>query len=376
MDMNRSDSLKFFTKTFFLFVFGLFLCFSGNSQTVAFKKYENVIEESRKIIRDSMTKQKIPGWSVTVAVNGEIVWSEGFGFADLENQVRVTPNTRFRIGSISKVLTADALARLYEQGKIDLDIPVQKYVPDFPKKEQPITVRQLVGNLSGIRHYDERKSDESEEDFFKRVISEDVKAFYQDPLQSLPGERYGYSSPGFTLLSYAIEGASGKDFLTCIQEQVFDPLNMKSTSADKPKIIIQNRTRFYSLNKEKQIANAVYIENKGYAAGGFLSNTEDLVRFGSANLSDGFLKAETRKLIFTSQRTNDGKETGIGFGWRIAKDKEGRRIYHHPGVSVGGKAYLLLYPDKKVVIAMMQNLTEGYLVVASDIAKRFVDATN
>lgn len=356
-------------------MFVLFHCLSVNSQTITSKKYENVIEQSRKIITDSMTKQKIPGWSVAVVVNGEIVWSEGFGFADLETQVRVSPATRFRIGSISKVLTADALARFYEQGKIDLDVPVQKYVADFPKKEQPITVRQLVGNLSGIRHYDSRKPDESEEDFLKRVISEDVKAFYKEPLQSLPGEKYGYSSPGFTLLSYAIEGATGKDFLTCIREQVFDPLNMKSTSADKPQIIIPNRTRFYSLNQEKQVVNAVYVENKGFAAGGFLSTAEDLVRFGSANLNDGFLKAETRKLIFTSQRTTDGKETGIGFGWRIAKDKEGRQIYHHPGVSVGGKAYLLLYPDKKVVVAMLQNLTEGSLVVASDIAKRFVDAT-
>lgn len=371
--MRKILQLNHFISALFSFVFVLFLCLPVDSQTIASKKYENVIEQSRKIITDSMTKQKIPGWSVAVAVNGEIVWSEGFGFADLESQIRVTPATRFRIGSVSKILTADALARLYEQGKIELDVPIQKYVPDFPVKEQPITVRQLVGNLSGIRHYDTRKTDEAEEDFYQRILSEDVNAFYNDPLLSPPGAKYSYSSHGFTLLSYAIAGASGKDFLTYIQEQVFDPLNMKSTGADKRQLIIPNRTRFYSLNKEKQVVNAVYIENKLWAAGSFLSTSEDLVRFGIANLNDSFLKPETRKLMFTSQKTTDGAETGIGFGWRVAKDKEGRQIYHHPGGAVGGKAYLLLYPDKKVVVAMLENLTEGSLGVASDIAKKFVE---
>lgn len=373
--MRKGHKLNNLTNIFFLFVTTLPFCLTVNSQTIASKKYEAVIEQSRKIISDSMTKQNIPDWSVAVAVNEEIVWSEGFGFADLENQVRVTPATRFRIGSVSKVLTADALARLYEQGKIDLDAPVQKYVPDFPTKEQPITVRQLVGNLSGIRHYDTRKLDEAEEDFYRRILSEDFKAFYNDPLLSPPGTKYGYTSNGFTLLSFAIENAAGKDFLTYIREQIFDPLKMKSILADQPRIIVPNRTRFYSLNKEKQVINAVYIEDKRFAAGGFLSTAEDLARFGMANLTDDLLKPETRQLIFTSQKTNDGAEIGIGFGWRIAKDKEGRRIFHHPGSSVGGKAYLLLYPDKKVVVAMLENLTEGTLGVASDIAKKFVDET-
>ncbi len=372
--MKNRERLTGFRNTFWVVVFALSLCLSVNSQTIAAKKYEDVIAESRKIILDSMTKQKIPGWSVAVAVNGEIVWSEGFGFADLENQLPVTTATRFRIGSVSKILTADALARLYEQGKVDLDAPVQRYVPDFPAHEQKITARQLAGHLSGLGHYT-RRPDESEEVFYKRIVSEDLKAFYTAPLLSAPGAKYNYSSPGYTLLSYVIEGASGKDFLTYMREQLFEPLKMKSTVADESRLIVSNRTRFYSLDTEKRVVNAVYTENKGWAAGGFLSTAEDLVRFGSAQLNDEFLKAETRQLMFTSQRAADRTETGIGFGWRVAKDQEGRRIWHHPGGAVGGKAYLLVYPDEKVVIAMLENLTEGSLGVASDVAKRFVDKT-
>lgn len=372
--MRIRQKLDYLTEAFYLFVLVVSFGLSVSAQTIASKNYEDVIAESRRIIADSMTKQKIPGWSVAVAVNGEIVWSEGFGFADLESQTRVTPSTRFRIGSVSKILTADGLARLYEQGKIELDAPVERYVPDFPAKGQKITIRQLVGHLSGLGHYT-RMTDESEEDFYKRIVSEDLKAFYSTPLLSLPGTKYNYSSPGYTLLSFAIEGASGKDFLAYMDEQVFAPLNMKSTVADKSRLIVPNRTRFYSLDQDKQVVNAVYADFKGYAAGGFLSTAEDLVRFGSANLNNGFLKEETRKLMFTSQQTSDGAETGIGFGWRIAKDKEGRRIWHHPGGAIGGKAYLLAYPDQKVVVVMLENLTEGSLGVASDIAKRFVDKT-
>ena len=373
--MQKYDRSNLFENALFLFVFGIFLCVSAYPQIP--KEYDQAVAQSRRIIADTMAKQNIPGLSIAVAVNGKIIWSEGFGFADLENQVRVTPATRFRIASVSKPLTAAAMARLYEQGKLDLDAPVQRYVPNFPRKEQEITTRQLVGHLSGIRHY-RRDPDESKDEFYNRKeyyksVAESLKVFQDDSLESQPGAKYGYSSFGYTLLSAVIEGASGQDFLIYMQEQVFKPLNMNSSSADENRKIIPNRTRFYSLDANKQWVNASYIDRSySWAGGGFLSTSEDLVRFGSAHLKSGFLKEETRKQIFTSQRTNDGIETGVGFGWRINKDKEGRLYYFHPGENVGGRSYLLVYPDKKVVVAMLHNLTGASLASIINISKLFV----
>jgi len=366
---------SFFTKASVLFAFVLFNCVSAYTQIP--QKYEKVVAQSRKIIAETMTKQSIPGLSIAVAVDGKIIWSEGFGLADLENQIRVSPATRFRIASVSKPLTAAAMARLFEQGKLDLDAPVQKYVPNFPRKEKDITARQLAGHLSGIRHY-RRDPDESKDEFFNRreyykSVSEALKIFQDDPLDFTPGTKFGYSSFGYTLLSAVIEGASRQDFLTYMQEQVFIPLKMSSTSADDNRQIIPNRTRFYSLDGEKKLINAPYIDRSySWAGGGFLSTPEDLVRFGSAHLQSGYLKEETLKEIFTSQKNADGKETGTGFGWRIGKDKEGRTFYFHPGENVGGRSYLLMYPEKKVVVAMLHNLTGANLASIIEISKLFI----
>lgn len=326
-----------------------------------------------------MRELKIPGLSIAVAIDGKIVWSEGFGFADLEDHVRVSTATRFRIASISKPITAVAMARAYEQGKLELDVPIQKYVPNFPRKERDITARQLVGHLSGIRHY-RRSPDMDKDDFYNRKknyksISEALTIFQDDPLDFMPVTKFGYSSYGYTLLSAAIEKTSGQDFFTYVQKEIFDPLHMPSTSADENGKIIPNRTRFYSLDENKNVINAPYIDGSDtWAGGGFLSTPEDLTRFGSAHLKAGFLKESTLREMFTSQKTSDGKETGTGLGWRIGKDKEGRTYYFHPGENIGGRSYLVVYPDTGVVVAALHNLTGASLGAASEISKLFVAA--
>lgn len=316
---------------------------------------EGAKQQARKFAAELMAQQNIPGLSVAVAIDDQIVWSEGFGFADLENRVEARPTTRFRTGSVSKLLTAAAVARLYEQGRIDLDAPVQRYVPAFPKKEQEISVRQLAGHLAGIRHY-------SRDEFINTQryngVSESLKVFQDSPLLHPPGTKYLYSSYGYTLISAAVEGASNQAFLNYMQDQVFRPLKMESTIADDNQQIIASRTRFYSRNDNGQWVNATYTDNSNrWAAGGFISTAEDLARFASAHLKDGFLKPETRTLMFTSQKINDGKETGVGIGWRMGKDTEGRRILHHGGESMGGRAFLLMYPEQKIVVVMLANLT-------------------
>jgi len=312
------------------------------------------IGQGQKFLKELMSQQGVPGLAVAVGVNGKIVWSEGIGLADLEHRVSVSPQTRFRVGSISKLFTATAVAKLHEQGLLDLDAPVQKYAPPFPRKDFEITTRLLAGHLAGIRHY-------APAEFINRQrsssIEDSLNVFKNDPLVHQPGTKYLYSTYGYTLISAVIEGASKEEYLTFMRKDVFEPLNMPRTVPDDNRRIIENRTGFYVRGQDGQLSNESNTDNSNRrAAGGFLSTAEALVRFGSAHLGQGFLKSESLTLIFTSQRTSDNKETGVGIGWRIGKDAKGREIYHHGGDSVG-RAFLVVYPNSKVIVALLANLT-------------------
>ncbi|MCL4523728.1 MAG: beta-lactamase family protein [Acidobacteria bacterium] len=310
------------------------------------------IERSRALIKAQLAP-KVPGLSVAVAANGKIVWSEGFGFADLEKQTPVTTATRFRIGSISKSVTAAGLALLVERGKLDLDAPVQKYVADFPDKGAVITTRLLAGHLAGIRHY---KGDEFLLNRPFKCVREGLAIFENDPLVAPPGTKYSYSTYGWNLISAVMETAAKQEFLSFMEQKVFKKLKMKSTRPDRAGAADPQRTQFYDTDPQVKFAIAPTVDcSYKWAGGGFLSTPEDLVRFGSAHLQPGFLKKETLELLFTSQKTSDGKETGYGIGWSILKDASGHRILMHTGGSVGGTSVLLLHPDSKIVVAMICN---------------------
>jgi serine beta-lactamase-like protein LACTB, mitochondrial len=299
----------------------------------------------------------IPGLSLTVAVDGKVVYSEGFGFADLEERAPAWPTTKFRIGSISKPLTAVGLMELVQAGKVDLDAPVQKYVPSFPEKGSPITVRMVAGHLAGIRHY---KDDEFLMQKHYDNVLDALKIFENDPLVSAPGTEFHYSSYGFNLLSAVIESASGEKFLDYMQRHVFDAYGLVHTTPDQNSRIVEERSRFYEKEKDGTLENAPYVDNSyKWAGGGFLSTSEDLVRFGTAMLQPGILKQAALQEMFTPQRTKSGKLTEYGIGWSVRKSNSGKLVYEHSGGSVGGTSQLIVYPETHVVVALVTNYSNG-----------------
>src|SRR5262249_21125381 len=150
-----------------------------------------------------------------------------------------------------------------------------------------------------------------------------------------------------------IEGASKLEFTACVKREVLDPLGMKDTGVDESG---PNISRFYA-SSNGAVGSAPRVDNSDrMPSGGFLSTASDLARFGAAHLSDGFLKPATRTLMFTSQKTAEGKETGVGLGWRIAQIS-GERIYHHGGDAMGGRAFLLLRPERRISVAVVCNLS-------------------
>ena len=311
----------------------------------------------------------VPGVQVAVAVNHTVVWSEGFGYADLEHHTPVTVVTQFRIGSVSKPLTAAAVALLYEQGKLDLDAPVQRYVPSFPDKGYPITTRELAGHLAGIRHY---KGDEFLSDRHYASVLDGLAIFKDDSLLFQPGTKFSYSSYGWNLISAVVEGASGDGFLHYMSVHVFQPLGMTHTAPDRVDSIIPDRSHFYDPDRAGGFSAAPPVDNSyKWAGGGFVSTAQDLVTFGSAFLDPGFLKRETLDLLFTSQRTTSGEATGYGVGWFVGSDSLGHRWVYHGGGSVGGTAAFGLDRDSHVVVAVLANLTDGPLQPAQGLLPLF-----
>jgi CubicO group peptidase (beta-lactamase class C family) len=324
-----------------------------------------VMKETRSHIQTDFAP-KVPGLAVAVGQDGKIIWSEGFGFADLEGKKPVTTQTLFRIGSVSKPITAAGLMLLVERGKVDLDADIHRYLPDFPDKGHPITTRQLAGHLAGIRHY------RGEEFYLNRHygnVREALRIFENDPLLSVPGEKYAYSSYGFNLISMVMEKTAGQDFLTYMHEAVWTPLAMTNTMADDALRAIPQRTRFYKAKEGGGFALEQDVDNSyKWASGGFLSTPEDMVRFGSAHLHPGFLTRSSLDALFTSQKTSDGKETHYGIGWEVKKDQEGHLLWYHTGGSVGGTSMLLIEPEFRMVLAITANCTDAPLLKSNPAA--------
>ena len=312
------------------------------------------IDSGRAILLAGMRQSAIPGASVTVLRNGRQIWSEGIGLADVENKLPVTTLTKFRIGSVSKPIAAVAMAALVQDGRLDLDAPIQRYVPSFPAKAYPITARQLAGHLAGIRHY---RGDEFLSNRHYGNVTAPLDIFKNDSLLFRPGDKYSYSTYGFVLLSAVIEGAAGQPFLAYVQRRVFDPIGMRNTTAEFPDSIIMNRARFYTRSDSvSPMINAPSVDNSNkWAGGGFVSTTQDLARFGQAMLDATVLKRATIDALWTSQRTSDGKPTGYGMGWGVNTDSTGRRSVSHSGGSVGGTALLVVYPKEQMVFAFLFN---------------------
>ena len=334
--------------------------------------YAETVEEARALVLADIAERGYPGIAIAVSVDGETVWSEGFGYANLEHRVPLAPSVKFRVGSISKSMTAAAVAKLVEEGRLDLDVPIQRYVPSFPEKAHPITTRQLGGHLAGIRHY--QGAENLIRDPYATVL-DGVAIFADDPLLHEPGTAFAYTSYGFNLISAVVEGAAKQPFLDYMREAVFRPVGMRDTVADFVTPIIPGRTSYYVRDAEGRVRNAPFVNNSyKWAGGGLLSTTEDVRRFANAHLDDGFLSEASRKLLFAEQRTRDGEGVGYGFGWFIRERDDGRRLLSHSGGSVGGTSLMVIEPDTRVVVVGLINLTRADNRVVTEVLDLFIDA--
>jgi serine beta-lactamase-like protein LACTB len=338
-----------------------------------------------QLIRQYLSDSGAPGVSITIAQDGEVVLSEGFGFSDLENMVPVKPSeTRFRVASIAKPMTLMAIGRLAEEGKIDFDVPVSHYLPELTRTEQPITIRQLAGHLGGIRHYE---GDEFWSTKQYASVRDGLAIFLDNPIKHEPGTQFLYSSYGFNVLGAVVEAVSDDEFVSVMTELVFQRIGMKRTVADDPSAIVVGRARPYSVEDGILVNSASVNNTYKWPSGGFLSTTEDLVRFGVAHLQGEALSDSILDLFWTPQQTLDGRRTlaynhshdpeevEYGMGWMIRKDNRGRTVIGHRGHAVGGSTEFGIYVESGLVYAISTNMdpvSDAFRSTAYDVADIFL----
>jgi len=312
----------------------------------------SAVAQIDQIIEKARADQKIPAVSVAIALQGHTIFRKAYGFADLENNLIATPDTLFRTASIAKSMTAVGALQLVERGKLDLDAPIQRYCPQFPEKKWPITTRELLGHLSGIRWY-EGKEELSTVHYSSTV--DGMIIFKNDPLVAPPGEKFTYSTYGYTVVGCVIEGASGETYPEYMAAHVFRPAGMTHTFVDSY-AIIPHRARGYEKDDNGNVRNAALMDSSyKIPGGGFVSNPEDLVQFADAVMEDHLLKPQTVQTMWISLKTTDGKETHYGLGWAIG-DLDGIRTVSHSGGQKGTSTSLIMLPSRNYASALMINM--------------------
>jgi serine beta-lactamase-like protein LACTB, mitochondrial len=326
---------------------------------------------ARALVQELMAADPLPSLSIAVMRGSELLWAEAFGKVDLELGSAAGVAHRYRLGSVSKVITATLAAQLAAKGKVDLDAHISRYMPDLPEQHRLSTLRQLLTHRGGIRHYLPKDSAAGApgpiDQRLYRSNADILAVFIDDPLIARPGERVSYSTFGYTLASLVLENAAGAPFLELVQREIAAPLGLASLGPDDPMVLVPDRVRGYhpaSILKNVRPDfggkwGNIPSNNPTYkwAGGGLLATPTDLARFGAAHLAPGSLAKSALDTLFTVHTERTERSPPLGLGWRIDQDAAQRLRWHHAGGQDGARASLVVYPKEKLSIALATNVT-------------------
>jgi serine beta-lactamase-like protein LACTB len=311
-------------------------------------------------VRAFVMKHEVPGLSIAIVVDGKLAWTKGYGLADVESRVAVTPTTAFRTGSIGKTMTATAAMQLVEQHRLDLGGDVRRYCPAFPAKPWTITPRDLLSHLSGIRHYGgPRDKEEQSSTVHYATVADALAPFKDDPLLFEPGTKWQYSSYGYDVLGCVIEGAAGAPFLAYMKSHVWDPARMTATRDDDSAAAIPERAAGYvRVDGTIRRAPAVDMTNR-MPAGGYVTTVVDYARFIEAMFADRLVDATTFAQMITPAKLRTGEAVPYGLGWGMELDDwHGDRWTFHGGSTPGASGMVALMPGHRFGVVFLTNLED------------------
>lgn len=305
-------------------------------------------------IKDEMAQHRIPGVALKIIRDGKAIKTAAYGTANLEHNVPVKAETVFEIGSITKQFTAAGILLLQQDGKLSVEDPIRKYLPEIPPAWTNITIRHLLTHTSGIKSY-------TVLDGFQLTRHQTQKQFIEKlgavPVEFAPGAAFKYCNSGFNLLGYIIENVSGKNYWDFMYERVFGPLGMNATTNRLPMLVIPNRASGYEQTHQVWI-NRDYDLTDVFSAGALVSTVGDLAKWNAALDTDTLLNARTKQQMWTVNKLNNGKATRYGFGWFI-DSQNGHRNIGHGGSTSGFSASIQRYPDDKLAIIILTNTDEA-----------------
>jgi serine beta-lactamase-like protein LACTB len=339
-------------------------------------RYASAVSSSRAVIEKVMDDSGMPGLGIAVALDSQIIWAEGFGYANLESKTPVTRHTKFGIGSISKSLTTALVSRLDEKGLIDIDAPLETYLPEFPLKGRGITIRLIAAHLSGLGDTVSAGGSSPARTF---TTDEALRVVYQEVLKYEPRQQSHYSTSSYTLIAGAVERITGKSFPDLIEQHVTKPLGMANTVPNDLRQIISNRTAFYEAEENKLWHAPNYGSSFKLAGAGYLSTAEDIARFASALLHGSFLKPATVEELFEPQRTAKGEKTQFASGWRSVQDpRNGRDIIVQPGGGPGISSLVSIHRKERLVVVTLSNQTgaPAGLTIQGPVFDAFLELIN
>lgn len=305
-------------------------------------------------VLESRTKESGPGVAVLVSRGGKIIFQDGFGMANLEHDIPVVSKTKFRIGSVTKQFASAAILKLQEEGQLNVNDSLAKYIRDFPRGDA-VRIHHLLTHTSGI------KSFTSKPEFISTVTLEKsteemIESFKHDPFDFDPGEKWSYNNSGYLLLGYIIEKVSGQDFGQYLNETFFQPLGMHDTGVHDATTVLKLEATGYS-HTDDGVRKAIdWNMSQAGAAGNLYSTVEDLYRWNEAVFTGELLSAQSMDVAFTPVQVDDENTAKVpyGFGWTVDENRGLRRIRHNGGLH-GFLGSLVRYPGQDLTIAVLHN---------------------
>lgn len=295
-----------------------------------------------------------PGAAIVIARNGEIIHERGYGLANVEHGIPVTPDTIFRIGSVTKQFTAAAITLLAQRGELSFDDPINEFLPEYPVHGHEITIYHLLNHTSGIKSYTGIPGYMDQGVRTDLATDDLIDVFAHLPMEFAPGDSWNYNNSGYVLLGAIIEAVSGQTYSDFIAEHITVPLGLESTLYGGPQII-PNRAAGYSTDDAGNVINAGFISmTQPHAAGALLSTTGDLVEWHQALTGGEFIHDDSYAAMTTPAALNDGSSYPYGFGLGVGLLRERRMIAHGGGIH-GFSCYALWLPDEDIYVAVLSN---------------------
>jgi CubicO group peptidase (beta-lactamase class C family) len=335
---------------FFLFVSAQFLA-----------AQVNLVADS--ILTKSVTSKQFAGISAAVMQNGTVLWEGGAGYSNINEQTLFNPTTKTRIASLIKPMTAIAIMQLYEKGRLELDVPIQAYLPSYPQNQKAkITIRQLLNHTSGTPSYKGMKEINNKVQYDS--IAEVVRLFENRDLLSVPGKEYHYTSYGYVLLGYIIEQVSGMSYGDYMRKFIWDRAGMSNTGIEEYSSDYQNKSLLYRKNDKGKF----YEEEKTNLSdripgGGVYSTTEDLMKFSKAVVENKLISESTLEMMLIPLKEMN-ESNNYGLGWSIYGEKQGfYYAFGHSGSQRGSSAQMIFIPNRNACIVVVSNTNDASIAV-------------